>query len=167
MGAGLAEQNSLDFKGKNIQLSAFNAAESPDFPDTVYKPALEAPVSDQKTNKDVFRNKRAQYAFALRDRIYRTYRAVAHHEYADPDQLISFSSSIALLSKLRAECCRVPIKPNTNGLNELFTKEDMKRIFKISSPNLFDSVVMTMRYIPPYKPTYVMPQPIKPIGFRR
>jgi phage terminase large subunit len=164
VGAGLAEQTSKAFAGKAIQLSVFQASEGPDFPDLVYQPALGAPVENQKTNKDVFRNKRAQYAFALRDRIYRTYRAVVHHEYADPDSLISFSSGIPLLSKLRAETCRVPRKPNTNGLNELYSKEEMKRLFKIPSPNLFDAVMQTMRHTPAYKPTYTLPPPVGHIG---
>lgn len=166
MGAALAEQMSMDFKGKPTQLSAFISAESPDFPDNIYKAALEAPVGMQRTNSQVFKNKRAQYAFALRDRIYRTYRAVVHHEYADPDTLISFSSSMPLLSKLRAETCRVPRKPNSNGLNELYTKQEMKTKFKMASPNLFDAVVMTMRHIPHYRPQYQMPDPIRPIGYR-
>jgi phage terminase large subunit len=166
VGAGLAEQNSKAFAGKAVQLSVFNAGEGPDAPDEIYKAALEAPVENQKTNKDVFRHKGAQYAFALRDRIYRTYRAVVHHEYADPTQLISFSSSIPLLSKLRAEACRIPRKLNANGFNELYSKEEMKSKFKIASPNLFDAVKQTMRYIAPYQPVYKMPPTIKPIGRR-
>ncbi len=164
MGVGLAEQNAKDFAGKHTQLSMFIGAETPDHPDAIYKPALSASVQDQRTNKQAFKNKRAQYAFALRDRVYRTYRAVMHHEYADPDQLISFSSQIALLSRLRAEVCRLPIKPNNNGLNELYTKEEMRTKFKIASPNLADALMQTMRYVPRAVTQVVMPQPIRSIG---
>lgn len=166
MGAGLAEQNGKDFHGKKIQLSVFKGSEGPDNPDAIYKPAIRSPVADQKTNKQVFKNKRAQYYFELRDRVYRTYRAVVHHEYQDPDQMISFCSEMPLLSKLRAELCRIPIKPNTNGLNELYPKPEMKAKFKIASPNLADPVMQTMRYFPPSLQPVRMPQPIKPMGRR-
>lgn len=166
MGVGLAEQNGKDFSGKNIQLSMFIGAETPDDPDALYKPALSSPVSQQRTNKQAFKNKRAQYYFMLRDRVYATYRAVVHHEYADPDKCISFSSDMPLLSKLRAEVCRLPIKPNINGLNELYTKEEMRSKFKISSPNLADPLMQTMRFIPPYRAPVTRPQPIRTIGRR-
>lgn len=164
MGVGLAEQNSKDFHGKTTQLSMFIGAEQPDFPDAIYKPATSGPISDQRTNKQSFKNKRAQYYFELRDRVYRTYRAVTHKEYADPDKLISFCSEIPLLSKLRAEVCRIPIKPNNNGLNELYTKEEMKSKFKIASPNLADPLAQTLRYMAPAQAIFKMPQPIRPIG---
>lgn len=146
MGIALTEQTSRAFDGTKVQMSVFRGSESPDFPDAVYEPTLN-PMMDRKTNNDAFRNKRAQYYFELRDRIYRTYRAVEFKEYADPDKLISFSSDIMLLSKLRAELCRMPIKPNGNGLFELYTKEMMRTKFKINSPNLADSVMMLMRHI--------------------
>ena len=164
MGVGLAEQNGKDFQGKNIQLSMFIGAEEPDYPDSFYKPAIGSPVQQQRTNKQAFKNKRAQYYFELRDRVYRTYRAVVHKEYCDPDSLISICGDIPLLSKLRAEVCRLPIKPNTNGLNELYTKEEMRNKFKISSPNLADPLAQTMRYIPPYKMEVRRPQPIRVMG---
>ena len=50
-----------------------------------------------------------------------------------------------LIPKLRSELCRMPIKPNSNGLFELYTKKDMKNLFKFKSPNLADSVMMLMR----------------------
>ena len=81
----------------------------------------------------------------LRDRIYNTFRAIVHGEYKDPDTLISFDSSIESLSKLRAELCRMPVKPNANGLIELYTKSIMKSRFKVDSPNLGDSIMMLMR----------------------
>ncbi len=164
MGVGLAEQNGKDFMGKKIQLSMFIGAETPDNPDSAYKPALMSAVQQQRTNKQAFKNKRAQYYFELRDRVYRTYRAVVHKEYCDPDNLISFSATIPLLSKLRAEVCRLPIKPNNNGLNELYTKEEMRSKFKIASPNLADPLMQTMRFIPMYQAPVRMPPPVRVMG---
>ena len=39
----------------------------------------------------------------------------------------------------------MPVKPNANGLIELYTKQVMKSRFKVTSPNLGDSVMMLMR----------------------
>lgn len=172
MGIALAEQMGADFQGKQTILSVFRGSESPDFPDAVYRSATEftptensnSPVVNQKTNADAFRNKRAQYYFELRDRCYRTYRAVVHGEYHDPAKMISFDSSIELLSKLRAELCRMPIKPNGNGLFELYTKQEMKSKFKMASPNLADSVMILMRYVPQVRAKPVIPRPMRPMG---
>jgi phage terminase large subunit len=148
LGAGLGEQMSYDLEAKGITLGTFKGSQSPDYKEMVYKPAVKEGIHNQLKNKEVFKNKRAQYYFELRDRIYRTYRAVKFNEYADPDTLISFSSQIPLLSKLRSELCRIPKKPNRNGLNELYSKDEMRSRLKIPSPNLADSVMMTMRYVP-------------------
>lgn len=164
MGIALNEQMSKDLEGKRASLTVFRGSESPDFKDAIYSPALVSPVAQQKTIGDTFRNKRAQYYFELRDRCYRTYRAVVHGEYHDPDKLISFDSSIELLPKLRAELCRMPIKPNGNGLFELYTKQEMKSKFKMASPNLGDSVMMLMRYTSANKVKAVIPRPIRPMG---
>jgi phage terminase large subunit len=167
MGIALAEQTSADFEGKRTKIVSFRGSESPDNPKAIYKPAMKSPVDSQKTIEDSFKNKRAQYYFELRDRCYRTYRAVTTGEYHDPDTLISFSSDIAALKKVRAELCRIPIKPNGNGLFQLYTKEEMKTKFKIKSPNLGDSIMMLMRYMPSFDHSKVkMPQPNRPMRLR-
>jgi len=149
MGVGLAEQNSTDFHGKKTTLVMFKGSETPDHPKAIYQPALKAPIENQKTIGDSFLNKRAQYYYDLRDRCYRTWRAVVLNEMQDPETLISFSSEIKLLSKVRSELCRMPVKPNSSGLFALYTKEELKRKFKLPSPNLGDSVMMLMRYEEP------------------
>ena len=166
MGALLNEQMSNDFKGKNTRLAAFKGSESPDNPESIYNPAMKAPVEHQMLIKDAVKNKRAQYYAELRDRIYRTYLAVVKGEYHDPDTLISFDSSIVLLSKLRAELCRMPVKPNGAGKIELYTKEEMKNKFNFPSPNLADTVMMNMRFMSLNVIQPVIPKPVKPIGRR-
>ena len=148
MGSALSEQMSTDFEGKHTSLVMFRGSESPDDPKLIYNHAVKAPIENEKSIGDTFLNKRAQYYFALRDRCYRTYRAVVHKEYHDPDTLISFSSDIELLSKFRSELCRIPLKDNNSGLLALYTKKEMKSKFKIPSGNLSDSVMMSMRYKP-------------------
>ena len=165
MGCGLNEQLGRDFMGKQTKIVMFKGSEGPDNPDTLYKPAVG--IADQKTVKEVFKNKRNQYYWELRDRIYRTYRAVIHGEYHDPDLMISFSSDIESIGKLRSELSRLPIKPNANGFLTLYTKEEMKSKFHIDSQNLGDPVMMSMRYIPPVQQAYMPPPVIRPMGVQR
>lgn len=166
MGVGLNRQVTKVFDGKHTRLAMFKGSESPDFPDAIYKPSADSGLDGQKTNKQVFRNKRAQYYFTLRDRVYKTYRAVEFGEYQNPEEMISFDSSIVALSQLRSELCRMPIKPNANGLCELYTKQEMKSRFKFKSPNLADSVMMLMRHVHKVNIAPKMPQPVKPMGRR-
>lgn len=158
MGVALPEQMSADFEGKHTTLVMFKGSESPDNPLEIYSPALKAPIADQKTIGDSFKNKRAQYYYDLRDRCYRTYRAVMFGEYHDPDTLISFRSTIKLLPKFRSEVCRMPVKPEKSGLFALYTKLELKTRFKMSSPNLGDSGMMSLRYVPE-------PERMEPINF--
>lgn len=145
MGVTLNRQVSESFDGKRIVSVMFKGSEGPDFPDSLYDPPDNNPNREQKTNREVFKNKRAQYYFALRDRILRTHYAVTRGEYYDPDTMISFSSNISCMTKLRSEICTIPIKPNGNGFLELYPKPDMKKLFKLPSPNLADSVMELMR----------------------
>jgi len=39
----------------------------------------------------------------------------------------------------------MPIKPNMNGLFELYTKKEMREKFKVRSPNCADAVMMSER----------------------
>lgn len=166
MGALLNEQMSKDFKDKPIKLVMFKGSESPDNPEAIYKPALKSPVANQIKVKDAVKNKRAQYYGELRDKIYRTYLAVVKGEFHDPDTLISFDSSIVLLSKLRAELCRMPVKPNGSGKIELYTKQEMKNKFNFTSPNLGDGTMMNQRYISQIIKPVIFPKPIRTMGRR-
>ena len=145
MGTGLRRQVNDSLGNTKIDVYQFNGASSTDRPDAKYEASLSSNVQQQKTNKEVFRNLRAQCYASIRDRIYLTYRAVVHDEICDPEKLISFSSDIKHLSKLRSELCRMPIKPNGSGLLELYTKDQMRRMFKLASPNLSDVVMMSER----------------------
>ena len=102
-------------------------------------------ITKQKTWQQVCKNLRAQCYLKLRDRVYRTYKAVSEGVMTNPDELISFSSSCESLSTLRAELCRMPIKPRSDGLFELYTKKEMREKFKVRSPNCADGVMMSER----------------------
>lgn len=141
MGVTLKRDVDAALPGGKYQILQFNGAHSVERPDDVYEPSG-ANNFHEKTNKEIARNLRAQCYLRLRDRVYRTYRAVAYGEFCDPDLLISFSSECESLKGLRSELCRLPIKPNPNGF-ELYTKAEMRKKFKVRSPNLADCVMMT------------------------
>jgi phage terminase large subunit len=164
MGVSLNRQVSDSFKLKNVTLTMFKGSESPDHPDSIYEPV--DGVSQQKKWGEAVKNKRAQYYLKLRDRMYRTYEAVVKGKYHDPDRMLSLSSDIEALPQLRAEVCRMPVKPNGNGKFELYTKAEMKSKFKFPSPNLADSLMMLMREPPSVIKQPYIPRPIKPRGRR-
>ncbi len=166
LGAPLREQIAKSFQGKATMVSMFRGSESPDLPDAVFAPTDKHAVHGVLLVKDAVKNKRAQYYAELRRRCYNTWRAVEHGEYQDPDDMVSFDSSIQCLDKLRSEVCRMPVKPNGNGLIELYTKEVMKTRFKLKSPNLGDCVMMLMRAIMNTQPQPFKVRPIQIAGRR-
>ena len=165
LGISLRRQVAEAFTGKNIGQEIFRGSAAPDRPNSMYQP-VDNNAADSKTNRDTFKNKRSQYHWALRDRFYNTYRAVVHGEYHDPDTMISLSSDIKHMDKLRSEVCRIPLKPNGNGLIQIMSKEDMKRL-DIASPNMGDSLMMSLAISDKIvqTDTYI-PPPIRPIGRR-
>lgn len=146
LGASLRRQALQAIEGKKMTHLEYKGSEAVDAPETEYQPFNTD--ARAKTNRQTFKNKRAQYHWYARDRFYNTYRAVAKGEYVDPDTLISLSSSIPNLEKLRSEMCRIPIKPNSQGLIQIMPKPEMQRA-GISSPNMADSIIMTLSPPPP------------------
>ena len=155
LGASLARQVRQSLAGKKIEPIIFKGSNSVDFPDQLY----ENPALQQKdhliSNANTFKNKRAQYYWALRDRVLSTYQAVVKNEYKDPDTIISFSSKIKDLQQLRSEVCSIPRKYNSNGLIQIMDKDQMKRLLKLSSPNMADALMMSMV---PYSSAPIMSQ---------
>lgn len=140
LGLSLKRQISESLKGKKIEFHPFHGGGEVDNPDKIYNPVEE----DQraKTNRQYYRNKRAQYAGILADKFYRTWCAVEKDVYSDPSELISLSAKIDNIQKVRAEVCRIPRKPNGAGLFQIMGKDEMKNKLKISSPNMFDALMM-------------------------
>lgn len=151
IGNPLKRQIAADFSGKKVTMNAFFGSGAVDCPDLIYEP-VNNEQSKPKTNKQTFKNRRAQFYWRLRDRIYKTYQAVTQGVYADPDELLSFSSEITHINQLRTEICRIPLKPNGQGLIQIMSKQDMKRL-KIPSPNLADAAMMSLDAgAPTYEP---------------
>ena len=131
VGAGVKAQ----FRRKNgkVQTLGFNAGGA------VFKP--EAAYTDGKKNKDMFANIKAQAWWMVRDRFYKTWRAVHHGDSYPEDQLISLSSSLHELEYLTAELSRPQVDYDQNGRVKAESKKDMKKR-GIPSPNRADALVM-------------------------
>lgn len=145
---------------QRMVVSGFGAGDAPDLPDAIYMPAYPGErIShrDDRTNRQVFKNKRAQYWVLLADRFYRTYLAVEKGVYSDPDTLISLSSNIKKLKQLKKELCRQQRKrvPGARFI-QLVSKEEM-RADDIPSPNLADTVMMSFA-----NPVRIARAPYKP-----
>jgi phage terminase large subunit len=144
MGVTLKRDVNNALHGKRIDAYQFNGATGVDNPDSVYEPSGASNMQQEKKNKEVIRNLRAQCYLSLRDRVFRTYLAITKGVMCDPENLISISSGCENLPGLRSELCRMPIKP-THGTFELYTKQEMRSKFKVRSPNLADAVMMSER----------------------
>ena len=160
VGAGLREQIDIKIKGKHISAHAFHGGHGVDEPDMKYIP-MQSDVNPKKTrtNKDQFLNRRAQYYWYLRDRCLKTYLAVTEKKYINPDELISFCSTIDQLDVLRAEICRIPRVPHQLGKIQIMSKEQMAQLDPpIDSPNMADSVMMSFAYQEPKQKKNRKPQ---------
>lgn len=131
VGAGVKAQ----FRRKNgkVQTLGFNAGGAVYKPDTKY--------TDDKKNRDMFANIKAQAWWMVRDRFYKTWRAVHHGDSYPEDQLISLSSSLHELEYLTAELSRPQVDYDQNGRVKAESKKDMKKR-GIPSPNRADALVM-------------------------
>lgn len=145
MGVTLKKDVNAALKDKKVSVHQFNGASSVDLPDGIYESSGASNIVMEKTWKEVCKNLRAQCYLKLRDRVFRTYKAVVEGEMTDPDLLISISSECENLNTLRSELCRMPIKPNSGGLFELYTKKEMREKFKVRSPNCADVLMMSER----------------------
>lgn len=143
MGLSLRRQVADSLRGKSISAQPFRGSEGPTHPHRIYKEIREDTSQSKRANKDVFRNKRAQHYWYLRDRLYNTYLAVEKGKYIDPEDMLSISPKIKLLPMLRSEVCRVPRKPLGSGMIQVMTKAEMKKL-KIQSPNLADALMMSL-----------------------
>jgi phage terminase large subunit len=145
MGISLKRDVNTALDGKRMASYQFNGASSVDHPGAIYEPSGAEVSSQQKTWAEVCKNLRAQCYLKVRARIYRTFMAVENGVMTDPDTLISFDSKCENLKTLRAELCRLPIKPNMGGLFEMYTKKEMREKFKVRSPNCADVLMMSER----------------------
>lgn len=143
MGALLRNQIADNFKGIKCELRPYKGSNAVDDPKQVYGGIHSTGSKDRpKTNADTFKNKRAQFGIKLADRFYNTYQAVVLGKYIDPDTIISLSSDIKLINKIRTEVCRMPTVPNGAGKIQLMSKEKLKSEYDMDSPGMYDCLTM-------------------------
>jgi phage terminase large subunit len=147
MGAGLKRQVSDAFSGKNIKYHMFRGSLSgsaQDNAEQIYMSESGDSDTNPKKYKETFKNNRAQYYIDLAGRFYNTYKCVMHGEYIDPDLMISIDSNgVDNIIGLKSQLCRIPRKANNAGLEQIMSKQDMKKM-GINSPNDADSIMMTL-----------------------
>ena len=152
MGALLRDQAAKNFAGTKVTTFMYKGSESPHHPDSIFRSDGEYGMKGEKKNRDVFNNKKAQNIISFAERVRKTWLAVEHGKYIDPDELVSFDSATIpqnFLQKLRSEACRMPLKPSDKI--KFYTKQEMRNGIRqpdgskivIPSPNLFDAVVLS------------------------
>jgi len=92
---------------------------------------------ESPTNKDFYTNLKAQGWWELRNRFYRTFRAVTEGAQYDPETLISIDSRLPKLRQLEKELCQV-----TAGKGARLKLMINKTPEGTASPNLADAVMM-------------------------
>ncbi|BAQ84287.1 terminase large subunit [uncultured Mediterranean phage uvMED] len=130
MGALLRDQAETNFKGTGIETFMYKGSSSVALPEATYKGQAHE-INDQRKNKEVFKNRRAQNYISLAERMFKTYQVIEKGFMYDADELISFSSDIECLQKLRSELCQMPLKNNTATI-ELYSKAEMKKGIRLS-----------------------------------
>jgi phage terminase large subunit len=135
IGLGLAREVERSLGSRAVSIDGFRGGETPRDPDGMY--------DGHRRNRDAFFNKRAQSYWDLRERFMKTYQAM-QGEVFDPDELIFLDPDDPLISQLRSEVCRLPLKPHPAGKIQIMPKEQMaKPPFNLPSPNLGDALMMS------------------------
>jgi phage terminase large subunit len=153
LGAILRDQATRNFSGTRVHVFMYKGSSEVHYPNAVFSSDNSSiDITTGRLNKDVFANKKSQNITNFADRVYKTYEAVIHGKYHNPEELISFcSESIKpdMLQKLRAEACKLPLKPSDKI--RFYTKEELRKgvllgdgsRLKIPSPNIFDAAVLS------------------------
>ena len=179
LGATLRDNVASSFSGKRINVFAYKGSSEVNFPGAVFKTKnTNLSIKGEVRNKDVFCNKKAQNIISFAERVYRTYEAVEHGVYHDPETLISFDSETIepnMLQKIKAESCKIPTRPSDSI--RFYTKDELRKGImmpdgsrvKIPSPNLFDAAVLSFDHasiINPIANNRHIPAPIGSRGRR-
>lgn len=153
LGAILRDQAGTNFNNTGVNTYMYRGSSEVHNPEQEFKSEnSNVTVQAGRKNKDVFNNKKAQNITSIAERIYKTYEAVVHGIYHNPEELISFcSESIKpeMLKKLESEACKTPLKPSDKIA--FYTKPELRKgilmpdgsRLKIPSPNLFDALVLS------------------------
>lgn len=154
LGAILRDQADQHFGNTHVNYFMYKGSTSPHNPESSFTSEnSNIRIEEGRKVKDVFDNKKSQNIISLAERIYKTYEAVVHNKYHNPDDLISFNSKTIkpeMLQKLKAEACKTPLKPSTKIA--FYSKSELRKgillpdgnKIKIPSPNLFDALAISL-----------------------
>ena len=141
-GAKFDELNQVRDKHLRRKYAKFNAGATVERPEEYY-------VSDRQErikNKDYFANLKAQTWWGIADRFRNTYNAINRGEKFKDDELISISSDMPHLEKLKTELSTPKRDFDGNGRVKVESKADLAKSTRIGgsvpSPNLADAFVM-------------------------
>ena len=141
-GAKFDELNQVRDKHLRVRYEKFNAGAAVERPEEYY-------VSDKQDhikNKDFFANLKAQTWWNIADRFRNTYNAINRGEKFKDDEMISISSEMPNLEKLKAELSTPKRDFDRNGRVKVESKEDLAKSNRpggaVKSPNLADAFVM-------------------------
>lgn len=123
--------------GTSVKYSKFNAGESVHEPERYYVQSKQ----DKIKNKDYFSNLKAQTWWLIADRFRNTYDAIRNGTKYRDDELISISSSMPNLEKLKTELSTPRRDFDANGRVKVESKKDLSKR-GIPSPNVADAFVM-------------------------
>lgn len=147
LGTGLKRQVADAFEGTRVEWHMFKGSLSgsgQDNADDIYLKDLTGGGDTPVSYSDTFKNNRSQYYIKLANKMYNTYKLIVKGEHSDVDDLISLNTDgIDNIEALRSELCRIPLKPGA-VLTQIMGKQEMKTKLKISSPNMADSIMMSM-----------------------
>ncbi len=154
LGAILRDQAASHFGDTNVNVYMYKGSSEVHLPNAVFESQNSNVVKMDagRLNKDVFNNKKAQNTIKFAERVYKTYEAVEHGIYHDPAELISFDSETIpphMLSKLKAEACKTPLKPSDKIM--FYRKDELRKgillpdgsRLQMPSPNLLDACVIS------------------------
>ncbi|WP_169294725.1 PBSX family phage terminase large subunit [Advenella sp. EE-W14] len=133
IGVGAHVGSTLKEKKIYSRYYKFNAAGAVVNPDKEYAPKI--------TNAEKFENLKAQAWQDVADRLRNTFNAVNKGMKYPESELISISSEIKLLERLKTELCTPNKSISKRGLDMVESKQDLRKR-EIKSPNLADSFVM-------------------------
>ena len=141
-GAKFDELNQVRDYHLRLRYAKFNAGAAVERPEEYYVSDLQNRIK----NKDFFANLKAQTWWNIADRFRNTYNAINWGEKFKDDELISISSDMPHLEKLKTELSTPKRDFDRNGRVKVESKEDLAKSTRIGgsvpSPNLADAFVM-------------------------
>ena len=141
-GAKFDELNQVRQSFEKVQYAKFNAGAAVEHPEDYYA----SDKLERIKNKDFFANLKAQAWWNLADRFRNTYNAVNRGEKFRDDELVSISSEMPFLEKLKSELSTPKRDFDRNGRVKVESKEDLAKSTRpggaVPSPNLADAFVM-------------------------